>query len=59
MQQIVNETDVWLKAFAEGFIAFPIVYYIVKNFGAVIVTDVTGLWTTYVSKTPVTPVANV
>ena len=49
------------KGFLGGFIAFPIAYYTVKNFGAVIWADVQVLWAKYVTKTPVvvTPVVPV
>ena len=35
--------DTWLKGFVEGLIVFPIAYYVIKNFGGVLLTDVTAL----------------
>ena len=55
MEQAVSNFDIWLKAFVEGFVAFPIVYYVVKNFGAVIWTDLKTIWTKYATKTTVVP----
>lgn len=56
MQTVTNTIGEWLEWHLEGFIAFPIVWYIVKNFGAVLWADVQSFWAKYVSKTPVTPV---
>ncbi|MGH7240197.1 MAG: hypothetical protein ACREHG_09080 [Candidatus Saccharimonadales bacterium] len=56
MHTTIDSVDMWAHGYFWGFVSFPLIYYIVKNLGSNIVTDVKNLWSTYVSKPAATVV---